>query len=59
MGTWVIENAANLVIVVLLAASALLALRHIHRNRKAGKCTCGCDGCGGCPSCPEAGDRRS
>ena len=40
MATWIIGG--------LVALAAVLAARSIYRDKKAGKCSCGCSGCSGC-----------
>ena len=40
MATWIIGG-----FVVLAAA---MAVRSIYKDKKAGKCSCGCSGCNGC-----------
>lgn len=40
MATWIIGG--------LVALAAGLAARSIYRDKKAGKCSCGCSGCSGC-----------
>ena len=47
MLSWLSANLANLVIAALLVLAVGLAVRSVIRNRKAGKCSCGCD----CASC--------
>ena len=51
MNEWLAGNLANIVIVFLLLAAVFLALRHIVRSRRSGKCSCGCSDCGGCGGC--------
>ncbi len=48
-------NAADLVLLVLLAAAVFFALRHIRRMRKSG---CACGNAGGCTYTGKAGHRR-
>ena len=43
----------DILLVALIAVALLLAIRKIVRDRRRGKCTCGCDGCSGCSHRPE------
>lgn len=51
MITWLQENAGTLIISLVLAAVVAAILISMHRNRKAGKTSCGC----GCESCAMRG----
>ena len=41
-------NPATIVIVLALLGTVLLALRSMHKSKKSGKCSCGCEMCGSC-----------
>ena len=52
---WLYENLGNILVLAMLAAAVVLAVRSILRNRKEGKTSCGCSSgnrcsgqCGGC-----------
>ncbi len=38
----------DILLIVIIAVALFLALRHLIRSRKQGKCACGCDGCDRC-----------
>ena len=42
-------NVWDIVIAAMIAGSVILAIRHMRKNRKSGKCPGGCDGC--CTPC--------
>ena len=44
-------NIWDAVIVAAIGAGVILAVRHTRKNRKAGKCSGGCDCCGAAASC--------
>ena len=51
---WLIQNAANIVIIAVLALAVALVIRKLVRDKRAGKssCGCGCSNCSGaCNSC--------
>ncbi|MDO4478018.1 MAG: FeoB-associated Cys-rich membrane protein [Lachnospiraceae bacterium] len=47
LSNWLSMNGGNLVISVVLVAVVALIVRHIYRNKKAGRSSCGC-ACGQC-----------
>ncbi|MCR5331311.1 MAG: FeoB-associated Cys-rich membrane protein [Lachnospiraceae bacterium] len=57
---WVSSNAANIIIVLILAAVVGYAVRTIYLNRKNGKCSCGgnCGSCGMYGSCSDGGKQE-
>ncbi|MCQ2464874.1 MAG: FeoB-associated Cys-rich membrane protein [Oscillospiraceae bacterium] len=38
-------NIWDIIITALIALMLIMAVRSIVKNKKAGKCTCGCEGC--------------
>ena len=38
----------DILLILLIAAALFLALRRLIRNKKQGKCSCGCSSCPGC-----------
>ena len=48
MRVFLVENAATMVVCLLLLAAVAAVIVHMVKNRKAGKTSCGCN-CGGCP----------
>ena len=58
MLAWLSANLLNLALTAVLVLIAGLAIRTLIRNRKAGKCSCGCScgqrgGCAACGKKPE------
>ena len=51
MAEWLETNLANIVIGFLLICAVVLAVRRIIRNKRSGKCSCGCTSCEGCSGC--------
>ena len=45
------ENGGTILVLVIVAAIVALVVRNMHRNKKAGKSSCGC----GCADCPSSG----
>ena len=43
----------DILLIVIIAGALFLALRKLIRDRRRGKCTCGCDGCDRCTRRPE------
>ncbi|MBO4836086.1 MAG: FeoB-associated Cys-rich membrane protein [Clostridia bacterium] len=41
-------NIWDAVILAVVAGAVVFAVISLHRRKKAGRCTCGCDGCPGC-----------
>ncbi len=53
MIAWIVSNAANIVLSIIIAAIAVLAARYIYKKTKSG----GCVGCkGNCHSCHNKND---
>ncbi len=50
MISWIEENFASIVLLLILAAIVFFLIRSKIRERKHGTCGCGC-GCAGCSSC--------
>lgn len=50
MLTFLIANAATIIVGLAVAAIVALIVRGIYRDKKAGKSSCG-GGCASCPSC--------
>ncbi len=46
-----LSNLSNIIIVAVLLAAVLFALRSVVKKRKSGGCGCGCSGCSGCSGC--------
>ena len=46
--TWILENFASLVLLLVVAAIVFFLVRSKLRQRKKGACGCGCEGCSGC-----------
>lgn len=44
---WIIQNAANIIIIAVLALAVALVIRKLVRDKRAGKSSCGC-GCSNC-----------
>ncbi len=56
---WLSQNAATVIISVILIAVVALVLAYLIKNKRQGKTTCGC-GCKGCPNeslCHKSNDR--
>ena len=51
MGIW------DWIIIGLVAAAVVAAAVIIVRNKKKGKCSCGCDACPGCDACRKSKDK--
>ena len=45
------ENLATIIVAAVLAAVVVLTIRKMHRDKKAGGCSCG----GSCGCCPSSG----
>ncbi|MDO4845708.1 MAG: FeoB-associated Cys-rich membrane protein [Oscillospiraceae bacterium] len=45
---WLHENIGTIVVALALAAVVALVVFRLHRDRKSGKSSCGCN-CGSCP----------
>ncbi len=50
MVTWIAENLASIVLLLVVAAIVFFLIRSKIRERKQGTCGCGC-GCEGCSGC--------
>ena len=50
MISWIAENFASMVLLLVVAAIVFVLIRSKIRERKKGPCGCGCIGCSGCPS---------
>lgn len=50
MVTWIAENLASIVLLLVVAAIVFFLIRSKIRERKQGSCgcSCGCEGCSGC-----------
>ena len=48
MATWIMENLASIVLLLVVAAIVFFLIRSKIKERKQGSCGCGCEGCGGC-----------
>ena len=44
-------NGWDWLILILIAAAVLFAVRKIRRTGKSGGCSCGCSDCPACPAC--------
>ena len=52
---WIVDNAANIIVIMIVAAVVLLVIRSMIKDKKAGKSSCGC----GCSNCAMAGKCHS
>ena len=50
MISWIAENFASMVLLLVVAAIVFVLIRSKIRERKKGSCGCGCSGCIGCAS---------
>lgn len=50
MISWIGENFASIVLLLILAAIVFFLIRSKIRDCKHGTCSCGCAGCSGCAS---------
>ncbi len=48
MTIWIAKNLASIILLLILAAIIFVIVRKKIRDRKLGKCRCGCDHCSGC-----------
>ena len=46
--TWISENLATIVLLLVVAAILFFIVRSKIKQRKQGTCGCGCEGCSGC-----------
>ena len=57
MLTFLVANAATILVGLAVLAVVGLIIRTMARNQKAGKSSCGCN-CAGCPSCTACHGKR-
>ena len=50
MISWIAENSASMVLLLVVAAIVFVLIRSKIRERKKGSCGCVCSGCSGCAS---------
>lgn len=43
-----VMNAVDIILLVVIAGAVCAAAAKLIRNRKKGRCSCGCEGCSGC-----------
>lgn len=48
MMNWITENFASIILLLVVAAMVFFLVRSKIKDRKQGKCSCGCEGCNGC-----------
>jgi len=48
MTTWIAENLASIILLLVVATIIVLIVRKKFKDKKYGKCSCGCDHCCGC-----------
>ncbi len=57
MRSWITENLASIVLLLIVAAIVFFLIRSKIRERKSGTCSCGCNGCSGCAAKNKGGKR--
>lgn len=55
MLTWIVENLASIILLLVVAAILFFLVRSKIRQRKKGACGCGCERCSGCCSMNKGG----
>lgn len=55
MLTWIAENLASIILLLVVAAILFFLVRSKIKQRKKGACGCGCEGCSGCCSMNKGG----
>lgn len=53
--TWISENLATIVLLLVVAAILFFIVRSKIKQRKQGTCGCGCEGCSGCAAPKKGG----
>ena len=55
MLNWLVQNAATIILSIVLITAVAIIIIHLVKNKKKGKTSCGC----GCQNCPMSGSCHS